>query len=50
MPSAQKIDESSLSQLHAAYQRNLEKIRAGLGRELQRPVEQLVNKSKAARR
>ncbi len=50
MASAQKIDESSLSQLHAAYQRNLEKIREGLGRELQRPVEQLVNKSKAARR
>ncbi|MGO8796419.1 MAG: hypothetical protein ACLQLC_16480 [Candidatus Sulfotelmatobacter sp.] len=51
MPAAQKIDESSLSQLHAAYQRNLEKIREGLGRELQRPVEaELVRKSKALRR
>lgn len=50
MPAAQNIDKSSLPQLRAAYQRNLEKIREGLGRELQRPVERLESQSKAARR
>lgn len=49
MPTGQTIDKSSLSQLQAAYQRNLEKIREGLGRELKRPVEQMASKSKAAR-
>jgi hypothetical protein len=47
-------DASAMSQLHAAYQRNLETIREGLGRELQRHAQapvasQSANKANATR-